>query len=111
MFPNERQRLQVPAVYLLCGGTGARPGEFVDASVTLKENETQNSDWWGPDSWDDPDHFNFRRNYEKEPGKRCKALCYEDVRKFLVRVEGKRPALAMDIRLAHHKGVDNHPRP
>ena len=54
---------------------------------------------------------NFEEPTKKEYGKRSKALCYEDVRIFLVRIEGKRPALAMDIRLAHHKGVDNHPRP
>ena len=101
----------MPAVYLLYGGTGVRPGEFVNASVTLKENKTQNSDWWGPDSWDDPDIFKLRGIHKKEHGKRSKALCYEDVRIFLVRVEGKRPALAMDIRLAHHKGADNHLRP
>ena len=49
----------MPAIYLLCGGTGVRPGEFINALVTLKENKTQNSDWWGPDSWDDLDNFDF----------------------------------------------------
>ena len=112
MFPNERQRLQVPAVYLLCAGTGARPGEFVDASVTLKGKRKRISDMWGPNPWDNPDNFDFQGgNHEREHGKRSKALCYEDVRIFLVRVEGKRPALAMDVRLAHHKGADNRPKP
>lgn len=95
MFPSERQRLQVPAVFLLCAGTGARPGEFVDASVP------------------NPNQSEVTNNPNFQEGNRtlCKALCSEDVRIFLIRDEGKRPALAMDVRLAHHKGVNNRPKP
>lgn len=66
MFPSERQRLQVPAVFPLCAGTGARPGEFVDASVP------------------NPNQSEVTNNPNFQEGNRtlCKALCSEDVRIF-----------------------------
>ena len=62
----------------------------------------------GPDPWDDPDNLDVREEKnEKEGGTRSKALCYEDVRIYLVRVEDKRSALATEARLAHHNETDN----
>jgi hypothetical protein len=41
------------------------------------------------------------------------ALCYEDVRLLVVRnpVAGERDVLAMEVKLAHHKGAKRHPKP
>ncbi len=41
------------------------------------------------------------------------ALCYEDVRLLVVRnpVAGERDVLAMEVKLAHHKGAKRRPKP
>ena len=41
------------------------------------------------------------------------ALCYEDVRLLVVRnpVAGERDVLAMEVKLAHHKGAKRKPKP
>ncbi len=41
------------------------------------------------------------------------ALCYEDVRLLVVQnpVAGERNVLAMEVRLAHHKGAKRKPKP
>jgi hypothetical protein len=41
------------------------------------------------------------------------ALCYEDVRLLVVRnpVAGERDVLAMEVKLAHHKGAKRKPMP
>jgi hypothetical protein len=51
---------------------------------------------------------------EVEEAKReYKALCCEDITLWIVRnpQQGKRDVLAMEVRLQHHKGVHNKPRP
>ena len=43
---------------------------------------------------------------------RPKALCYEDIQLMVVRhPKTGEEELAMAIRLAHHKGLDNKPKP
>jgi hypothetical protein len=44
---------------------------------------------------------------------RCKALYYEDVRLLTVwnLVHGEQDVLAMEVTMAHHKGVDKRPKP
>jgi hypothetical protein len=45
--------------------------------------------------------------------RKYKALCYEDIRLWIVRnpKPGERDLLAMEVSLRHHKGVDNKPKP
>ena len=42
-----------------------------------------------------------------------KAICYEDVRLWIVQnpKQGKRDLLAMEVALSHHKGADKKPKP
>jgi hypothetical protein len=49
---------------------------------------------------------------ETEP-RQFDALCYEDVRLLVVRnpVAGERDMLAMEVKLAHHKGAKRRPKP
>jgi hypothetical protein len=48
-----------------------------------------------------------------EEMRKWKALCYEDVRIWIVpnRTRGRRDVLAMEVFLRYHKGVDNKPKP
>jgi hypothetical protein len=48
-----------------------------------------------------------------EARRKYKALCYEDVRIWIVQnpKRGERDLLAMEVSLRHHKGVDNKPKP
>lgn len=111
VFPHEMHRVKVPAGYLLCAGTGAGPGEFVDASAKLKRKKKRASDLLGPNPWNDPNNSNFQeRNNEEEDRTRSSALCREDVCMYSVQVEGKKPVLAMDVRLAHYKGANGRPK-
>ncbi|MCJ1271056.1 hypothetical protein MMC22_010955 [Lobaria immixta] len=98
VFPHEMHRVKVPAGHLLCAGTGAGPGEFVDASAKLKRKKKRTSDLLGPNPWNDPNNSNFQeRNNEEEDRTRSRALCREDVCMYSVQVEGKKPVLAMDV--------------
>jgi hypothetical protein len=48
-----------------------------------------------------------------EARRKYKALCYEDIRIWIVRNlrREERDLLAMEVSLRHHKGVDNKPKP
>jgi hypothetical protein len=89
VFPSERQRVQVPAIWNLCGGTGARPGEFVDATVSLKSDTSKpGQDLNRLNPWDDANNPEFLpESNDHRDGDRPKALCYEDVRMYIVRVK------------------------
>ncbi len=45
--------------------------------------------------------------------KRSNAICYEDISLMVARnpVHGERDVLAMEVTLAHHKGVDRKSKP
>ncbi|KAI9810031.1 MAG: hypothetical protein M1827_006729 [Pycnora praestabilis] len=118
VFPNERQRVQLPMILLFAAYTASRPGELVDAMLS-QENKRRikemNQQWKEP--WDNPENSDYDeigadRGKEKET-ERSKAVCYEDIRLMLLRnpTPGERHVLAMEITLAHHKGVDRRLKP
>jgi hypothetical protein len=114
VFPTERQRVQLPAIWNLCGGTGARPGEFVDATAALRVDASKpgrDSGWRHP--WDDAENPEFlAESNGHQDGERPKALCYEDVRIYIVRVKNtSQSRLGMEVKLGHHKGSEYRPKP
>jgi hypothetical protein len=135
IFPTEDQRLALATIMLLLIYTGCRPAELVHAAkgkIATGRDHTYEDDNWdndceslnetkdddpiyeSPEPWvnpknpdyDDEDHENILiREY--------KALCYEDIRLWIVRNPnpGERDLLGMEITLAHHKGADRKPKP
>ncbi|KAI9808022.1 MAG: hypothetical protein M1827_007547 [Pycnora praestabilis] len=99
VFPNERQRVQLPRILLFAAYTASRPGEL------WKEpwDDLENSDY---------DEIGADRGKEKET-KRSKAVCYEDICLMLLRnpTPGERHVLDIESTLAHHKGVDRKLKP
>ncbi len=96
-------------IHLYEAGTGARPAELVDGAVSSQRHAKieQGIRQWRAEH-EETDDFQPRIR----PRDRSKALCYEDIRLSLVRVEHRAtPVLAMDVTLAHHKGVDRKPKP
>jgi hypothetical protein len=76
------------------------------------------------DPWDNPNDADYNgleesatckdnTDHLREPMKRCKALCYEDIRLWIVQnpLRGERNLLAMEVTLVHHKGADKKPKP
>lgn len=142
-FPTEDQRESLAAIMLVSIFTGCRPAELVErarrkAICRYKESSQgeSDSDEQDPkgdlddpnydtlDPWDNPDDADYdgleesttcreNINHPHEPTKRCKALCYEDIRLWIVQnpSRGERDLLAMEVTLAHHKGADNKPKP
>jgi hypothetical protein len=100
-FPTERHRVQFALILLILAYTGCRPAELVEA----RKKRSPDSDL------DDDDDYTML-NVETVL-QRCKALCYEDISLLVVRnpVCGERDMLAMEITMAHHKGVDRKPKP
>jgi hypothetical protein len=110
VFPNERQRLQLPTIQLFAAYTGCRPAELVEPTRNTKRNK--NLDWQDPHPWDNPDDSDYREDDESqsEP-RRSKAICYEDIRLVLLKSNGVRPELAMELTLSYHKGYERKPKP
>lgn len=116
-FPTERQRVQFALILLLAAYTGCRPAELVDASKSVNTGKPATV----KDQWDDLDSVQYDDSGDnkdamsgaKSASARCKALCYEDVRLLIVRklVRGEQDVLAMEVTMAHHKGVDKRPKP
>ncbi|KAK3682380.1 FluG domain-containing protein [Podospora appendiculata] len=123
IFPWEGHRVQLPGCYLGLAFTGARPAEFVDREKRgdddecLKEIFSQNAIRSIPDDENRAPDEHSRLledmiSQEYEGRGRPKALCYEDILLMVVRhPETGKDILAMSIRLAHHKGMDNNPKP
>ena len=142
IFPTEDQRESLAAIKLISIFTGCRPAELVDGSrrkVTCKYLQGNQGDSDGeeqdppgdlddpnydaPDPWDNPNDTDYNwleenATCDDDTGylnkrKRSKALCYEDIRLWIVQnpLHGERDLVAMEVTLAHHKGVDNKPKP
>ncbi|KAK4151935.1 hypothetical protein C8A00DRAFT_44942 [Chaetomidium leptoderma] len=123
IFPWERHRVQLPGCYLGLAFTGARPAEFVDREKRSDDDEclaelfsyaairsTSSDEDKAPDEHSRVLEEMISQEYEGRG--RPKALCYEDIQLMVVRhPETGEDVLAMSIRLAHHKGVDNKPKP
>ena len=141
-FPTEDQRQSLAAIMLMSIFTGCRPAELVEraqrrATCKYKQgnqgdsnSEEQNlkGDLDDPnydalDPWDNPNDADYNgleesttgndnTDHLREPTKRCKALCYEDVRLWIVQnpSRGERDLVAIEVTLAHHKGADNKPK-
>ncbi|KAK4107064.1 hypothetical protein N656DRAFT_840631 [Canariomyces notabilis] len=123
IFSWERHRIQLLGCYLGLAFTGARPAEFVDGERksgkdgSLEELFPGQATGSVPSDEDKaPDEHSrlleeiMLQEYKRRG--RPKALCYEDIQLMVVRhPETGEDALAMAIRLAHHKGADNKPKP
>ncbi|KAI0436703.1 FluG domain-containing protein [Xylaria telfairii] len=123
IFSWERHRFNLSGVYQGLAFTGARPAEFVDGEKKNKDeclheifprnaiasvgDDEENK---APD-----DHSRLLEemiSQEIADRGRPKALCYEDILLMIVRhPETGKDVLAMAIKLAHHKGADNKPKP
>jgi hypothetical protein len=116
-FPTERQRVQFALILLLAAYTGCRPAELVDASKSVNTSKpTKVKDQWDNlDSveYDDVDDDKDAMSGVESASARCKALCYEDVRLLIVQnlVRGEQDVLAIEVTMAHHKGVDKRLKP
>jgi hypothetical protein len=117
-FPDERQRVQLAVIMLFAAFTASRPGELVDGSRKRGRRKAANqrakTEGGIQLPWNDIDNDDFDEITNTEPdGYRPKALCYEDVSVVLLPnpKDGTRNVLAMEIRLANHKGSDNKPKP
>jgi hypothetical protein len=126
IFASERQRIQLPACYLILSYTGARPAELVDGerkkpkdgsleelfgSKVVEDDEcAKGSDESAPDEASrELDKLLLAETVGRG---RPKALCYEDILLMIVRhpvTEQDIPVMA--IKFVHHKGSDNRPKP
>ncbi|QSZ31844.1 hypothetical protein DSL72_001413 [Monilinia vaccinii-corymbosi] len=135
IFPTEDQRLALATILLLLIYTGCRPAELVDAGKVksaIDRDQTYEDDNWdeeyegldktkhddpiyeNPEPWVDPKVSDCDDQDDEEVLTReYKALCYEDIRLWIVRnpTPGERDLLGMEITLAHYKGADRKPKP
>ncbi len=121
IFSWEGHRVQLPGCYLGLAFTGARPAEFVDREKKGDDEECleifQNVMKSIPHDEDEASKKHSRLleemiSQEYEGRGRPKALCYEDILLMVTCYpETGEDTLVMYIRLAHHKGVDNKPKP
>lgn len=125
IFSIERQRINLSGIYLFLSYTGARPAEIVD-NEKQKPKDGSHEEFWDERGGflDDeeptgtvPDMatrvLEEILTQETEGRGWCpKPLCYEYVHLMVVRhPETHEDVLAMGIRLVHHKGADNKPKP
>jgi hypothetical protein len=114
-FRTGQQQLDLALIILFAAYTGARPGELVDGRKRRKDKGSPRVDL--PASWDDLNHLHYDNDDEDDEGsndgRRTKALCYEDISMILLRNPRnlRQNVLAMEVRLANHKGCDNKPKP
>jgi Protein of unknown function (DUF3435) len=131
-FPTEHHRVAFALLLLLLFSTGCRPAELVDAK------KKRGQDAAGSDDEDDGEvadevfgDNDFAADHDADQGsptnddlddamgtvepdaRRVNALCYEDVRLLAVWNPdgGERDVLAMEVKLAHHKGHNRRPKP
>jgi Protein of unknown function (DUF3435) len=125
-FPIKDQRLTVAAIMLLGVYSGCRLGELTDASKSRAacKDPLQDQDdvkCEDKDPWEDLDNTDYNEDdsgFEDDGGfdspvRRCKALCYEDIRLWVVQnpMQGERDLLAMEVTLSHHKGANKKLKP
>lgn len=126
IFPNERQRLDVAACYLILAYTGCRPAEIVDGEKPIPTKDLCWNELFGsqaalPSATNPPEDAS-PDIHSKEIAKllgletqcrgRPKALCYEDIQLMVIRhPDAEEDVLTMSIKFTHHKGSDNRPKP
>jgi hypothetical protein len=126
--------VQFALILLLLFATGCRPAELVDAKKKKRrrpgfDNNETGADNVSDEGFDD-DHDSAVADLGSEDNsdgsdddvamsgvetelRQFDALCYEDVRLLVVRnpVAGERDVLAIEVKLAHHKGAKRRPKP
>jgi len=126
IFPNERQRLDVAACYLILAYTGCGPAEIVDGEKPIPTKDLCWDELFGsqaalPSATNPPEDAS-PDIHSKEIAKlleletqcrgRPKALCYEDIQLMVIRhPDTEEDVLTMSIKFTHHKGSDNRPKP
>ncbi|TVY12529.1 hypothetical protein LARI1_G009432 [Lachnellula arida] len=112
-FSTERHRVQFALILLLLFGTGCRPAELVDAKKKRKDTDFDNDNPDNDDLEDDAFEGNATMSGVHENIRQFDAICYEDVRLLVVRSPsgGERDGLAMEVKMAHHKGHKRRPKP
>lgn len=85
------------------------------AENTKRVYDSDDPDYNRQDPWNDSNNTEYLEDCsDPNTGQtRCKALCYEDVRLWIVQslTPGGRDVLGMEITLSHHKGADRKPKP
>lgn len=110
-MPDEEQRVQLATILLFAAYTGARPAEYVDASLSNRDKEKiKNASWRKMTPWDNPNDSDYD-DLEFDELERVKSLCWEDVELRLVSIGEGPPVLAMWVSHTRHKGVDRNPLP
>lgn len=93
---------------------GRGPTENVDDLDDEDLNSKDELDYDQQQPWNNADDADFDDIGEySETKRRYKALCYEDIRLWIVQnpTPRQRDLLAMVITLKYHKGVDRKPKP
>jgi hypothetical protein len=95
-------------------GSEGNTDDLDDENLDVKDHP-DDPDYNRPDPW----HNSGCTDYNDDTGessdtkRRYKALCYEDIRLWIVQnpIPGERDLLAMELTLKYHKGVDKKPKP
>lgn len=93
---------------------GQEPTENLDDLDDEDLDSKDDPDYDQPQPWNNVDDADYDDIGESpETKRRYKALCYEDIRLWIVQnpTPGQRDLLAMVITLKYHKGVDKKPKP
>jgi len=112
-FPTERQRAQLPLILLTAAYTSSRPGELVDAAKARRSRNPR-IPLWEQAATGAQNQMSLQSTDAESGGeRRCKPLCYEDLKlKLLADPDNReRHILAVDVRLKFHKGCDGQPKP
>ncbi|OAF63116.1 hypothetical protein VC83_00671 [Pseudogymnoascus destructans] len=111
VYPTERYRVQFALILLLLFSTGCQPAELVDAKRKQRDNPSSDDD--NPSSNDDNPEADVDMGGVEGDIRLYDALCYEDVRLLVVHDPNNsvRDVLAMEVKLSHHKGHNNRPKP
>jgi hypothetical protein len=95
VFPDERQRLQLAFIILLCAYTASRPGALV---YVKRNNQVLTRCALGSDN-------NIEDVMDLEPNEIIETLCYKHVTLVLLpNPDGERDILAMEVDLRFTKG-------
>lgn len=107
-FPNERQRVQLPAIMIFTAYTASRPAELVNGSKTLKSRriKTNNS----MNSWNELNDSDFNDDEKKNNSKKFQSFCYQNIDFMFFRNSKTqiKKFFAMKMFLNHFKKIKNH---